>query len=88
MAQVSLRLDDEIYKGLERASKKLHLRRSDIIRIALADFLKNADIVAGKDEAPIYERLKPFLGVTNSGISDLSSNPKHLADRIKKGARR
>ena len=88
MTQVSVRLDDEISEGLEKASEKLHIRRSDVIRMALAEFLKNAGILEEEDDTSIYERLKPFIGVTDSGISDLSTNPKHLAERMKKAARR
>ena len=88
MIQVSVRLDDEISDGLEKASEKLHVRRSDVIRMALAEFLKNAGIIEEEDNTSIYDRLKPFIGVTSSGISDLSTNPKHLAERIKKSARR
>lgn len=76
MTQVSVRLDDKISEGLKKASEKLHIRRSDIIRMALAEFLKNAGIMEEEDNTSIYDRLKPFIGVTHSGIKDLSTNPK------------
>ena len=88
MTQVSIRIDERTNKGLGKAAEKLHIRKSDVIRIALADFLQKTGISEGGEGSSIYDRLKPFIGVSDSGISDLSTHPKHLAKRMKKATKR
>ena len=50
MTQVSIRIDDKTNKGLGKAAEKLHVRKSDIIRMALADFLKKTGVSDSSDE--------------------------------------
>ena len=88
MTQISIRLDDETSLSLGKAAKNLHIRRSDIIRMALSDFLKKKGISEDNEELSIYDSLKSFIGVTDSNIPDLSTNPKHLLKKIKKAAKR
>lgn len=83
-SQLTVRLSDDLDEGLSVLSKKLRLKRSDIIRIALERFLEEFE---GKKEEKPYEKVKNLIGSISSGISDLGeSHRKYLLKQFKKHA--
>ncbi len=64
--------------------EKLHLKRADIVRMALEKFVKQAE---GEEESSPYDRVKSLLGSVSSGISDLGeSHHEHLLRKFKRHA--
>ncbi len=78
--QLTLRLSEDLADKLEQASKRLHRKRSEVIRLALEQFL---DIAI--DAKPI-ERVRDLLGSIESGIPDLGQrHRKYLVKRLRHG---
>jgi predicted DNA-binding protein len=83
-SQLTVRLSNDIDEGLSLLAKKLRLKRSDIVRMALERFLEEFE---GKEEAKPYEKVKNLIGSISSGISDLGeSHRKHLLKQFKRHA--
>lgn len=82
--QLTVRLTDELVEGIAIISRKLHRKRSDLVRMALERFIR--ETTEGEDERP-YERVKDLLGSLESGIADLGSNHRqHLMARLRRDA--
>lgn len=80
--QITVRLPEGLNKEIYGMAKRLHLKRSDIVRMALERFVKGME--AEKHELP-YDRVKKLIGSVASGLSDLGeSHRKYLTERIKK----
>ncbi len=72
--QLTVRMPDEYTKKLNLLSKKMGLKRSDIVRLALKRFLdENSE---GNDQLP-FEKVRAILGVAESGIKDLGQRHRH-----------
>lgn len=83
-SQLTVRLSEDLDKGISNLARKLHLKRSDIVRIALERFLGESQ---GEEESKPYEKVKDLIGNIASGISDLgSAHREHLLRKIKKHA--
>ena len=54
-AQLTIRLPDTLEKDIAMLARKLRLKRSDIVRIALERFVQQA---AGENENSPYDRVK------------------------------
>lgn len=82
--QLTVRLPEDLSKGIRVMAKRLRLKRSDIVRLALERFLKES---SGEREERPYERVKHLLGKYNSGLPDLGqSHRKYIIERIKRRA--
>lgn len=80
--QLSVRIPQKLEKETSVLAKKLHLRRSDIVRMALQRFL---DETGFDNTVKPYDRVKHLLGAFSSGIPDLGeSHRKHLLKKLKK----
>ena len=80
MEQMTIRLQKSDMIKIERLSKKLGLKKSDITRMAIKKFLENS---TGPEKAP-FESARHLIGVAHSGIPDLGANHRrHLVDKIK-----
>ena len=80
-SQLTVRLPDNLEREISNYAKRLHLKRSDIVRIALERFLKETE-----EQSP-YERASNLIGAVESGVSDLGqSHRKHLLKKLKKHA--
>lgn len=80
--QLTVRLPERLEMGVTGLAKKLHLKRSDIVRMALERLVQQE--AEGPDARP-FDRVQHLLGSVESGIADLGScHRKHLADRKKK----
>jgi len=83
-SQLTVRLPDSLENSLSILAKKLHLKRADIVRMALESFIKQAE---GNEESSPYDRVKSLLGSVSSGISDLGeSHREHLLRKFKRHA--
>jgi len=80
--QLTVRMPDEYQTTLDRLTKNMGLKRSDIVRMALKHFFEE------HPEAPALtpvEKVRHLLGVVESGVKDLGKN--HRAYLIKKLSR-
>jgi hypothetical protein len=83
-SQLTVRLTDDLDKGVAALAKKLHLKRADIVRMALQKFLEG---VEREEELRPYEKVRGLLGSLQSGISDLGeSHREHLLKKFRKHA--
>lgn len=66
MAQLTIRIPDELNRALEAAAARLHRKRGEVVRMALRRFL-------GLDGSgtPAH-RVRDLLGSVESGIPDLA----------------
>jgi len=79
-AQLTLRLPGALNEKLERSAKRLKRKRSDVVRLALEQFLETAPEIR-----PI-ERVRDLLGRVESGVPDLGQNHReHLIRRLRRG---
>ena len=80
-AQLTLRLPADLASKLETAARRLNRKRSDVVRLALGQFLEG-DVAPGR---PV-ERVRDLLGSVQSGVSDLGSRHReHLIARLRRG---
>ena len=81
-SQLTLRLPMELAGKLERSAKRLKRKRSDVVRLALNQFLE-AEPAATR---PV-DRVRDLLGSVESGVSDLGQRHReHLIARLRRGA--
>ena len=79
-SQLSLRLPGVLADKLERSARRLRRKRSDVVRLALEQFLD-----AEPEIRPI-ERVRDLLGRVESGIPDLGQRHReHLIRRLRRG---
>ncbi len=78
--QLTLRLSANLVKRLDRAAKQLQRKRSDVVRLALEQFL------TGQVEAHPIERVRDLLGRIESGKPDLGQrHHEYLVRRLRDG---
>ncbi len=83
-SQLTVRLSDDLEKEISNLSKKLYLKRSDIVRMALEKFLDEFQV---REESKPYEKVKNLIGTVSSGISDLGeAHREHLLKKFKRNA--
>ena len=76
--QVTLRLSDTLMTRLDRAATQLRRNKSDVIRMALEQFL-----AVDADDQP-FERMADLIGSVSSGIPDLGERHReHLVKRLR-----
>jgi hypothetical protein len=82
--QFTVRLPDE-YKGkVSDAARRMGLKKSDIARLALKQFL---DENLEKDSRTPFEKIRHLLGSAESGIKDLGQeHRRHLIAKLRKGS--
>ena len=80
-SQLTIRLPDDLEQDLSSLTKRLRLRRSDIVRMALEKFMTE---LKGGEEMKPYDRVAKLLGTLSSGIPDLGeSHRKYLLTKLK-----
>ncbi len=78
--QLTLRLSADLSERLDLAAKRLARKRSDIVRLALEQFLS-----AQVETRPI-EQVRDLLGSIESGLPDLGQRHReYLMKRVRDG---
>lgn len=76
--QFTLRLSAELAQQLEQAAKRLRRNRSDVVRLALEQFL------AIQVETRPIDRVRDLLGQVESGVPDLGQRHReYLLRRLR-----
>jgi metal-responsive CopG/Arc/MetJ family transcriptional regulator len=79
-SQLTLRLPQALAGKLDRSAKRLRRKRSDVVRLALEQFLE-----AEPETRPI-ERVRDLIGAVESGVPDLGQHHReHLIRRLRRG---
>jgi hypothetical protein len=80
MSQVTVRLPSDLDRDLRLAARRAQRRRSEIVRMALRDYLRPKSLGPG----PAYARVRDLIGSLESGIPDLAERHREYAlDRIR-----
>ena len=78
--QLTLRLPATLAEKLDRSAKRLQRRRSEVVRLALEQFLDSQVPVS-----PV-ERVRDLLGRVESGLPDLGQRHRdYLVRRLRHG---
>lgn len=81
--QLTVRLTPELEEGIEALSRRTRRRRSEIVRLALARFLRE-EAIEGTPSP--YNKVKNLIGKVESGIPDLGeAHRDHLRRRFRRG---
>ncbi len=81
--QLTVRMPDDYTAKLDNLSNKLGLKRSDIVRLALKQFLGED---SEKNPKAPFQRVRHLLGLAESGVKDLGqSHRRYLIQKIGKG---
>ena len=79
-AQLTIRLHEELDRGISEAAKVMKRKRSDIVRMALERFIEEMSLSPGRP----YDRVKKLVGSVHTGVKDLGSNHRsHLMKRFR-----
>ena len=82
--QLTVRMPDEYEKKIELLAKRMGLKRSDIVRMALKQFVEE-NLESGQ-KSP-FQRVSHLLGRAESGIKDLGQRHReYLIQRIRKAS--
>lgn len=80
--QLTIRIPDEYSSRIDKLTKKMGLKKSDIARLALKEFL---DENSTEEEKKPFDKIKHLLGTAESKIEDLGQRHRdYLIQRIKK----
>ena len=80
-SQLTVRIPLSLAAKLEQVARELHRERSDLVRMALEEFLGSRDESL---ETRPYDKVRDLLGSIESGIPDLGQNHrKHLLQPLK-----
>lgn len=82
--QFTIRMPDDYGEKVTALAKKMGLKKSDIARLALKQFVDgNLD----NDQGTPYQKVKHLLGSTKSGINDLGLRHRdHIIEKIRKSS--
>jgi antitoxin component of RelBE/YafQ-DinJ toxin-antitoxin module len=81
--QITIRMPDEHYTQIEKIARQMGLKKSDITRLAIKQFIETNNIP--QSAATPYAKTRHLLGSVESGIPDLGQNHRaHLIKKIKK----
>lgn len=79
-SQVTLRLPANLAADLDRAAKRMRRNRSEVIRLALEQFLASS---AHADDKP-FDRMQDLIGSVESGLPDLGERHRdYLLQRLR-----
>jgi len=83
--QITVRMPNAYGNKLDKLSKQMGMRRSDIIRLAMKQFLEET---SEADRRPPYSKVSHLLGIVESEVKDLGqSHRKYLIQKVRKGSR-
>jgi Arc/MetJ-type ribon-helix-helix transcriptional regulator len=80
--QVTVRLPDELSRALRAASRRMQRRTSDVVRMALQQFLAPAGARRGRPA----DRVRGLIGSLDSGVPDLAEDHRaRILESLKHG---
>lgn len=80
-SQVTVRIPDDLKQALDEASRRMHRKSSDIVRLALRAFLQGTE---DPDSRPA-ERVRSLLGSLESGLPQLAERHReYVIESLKK----
>lgn len=80
-SQLTVRLPDDLARDVTALAKRLRLKRSDVVRMALQKMIRE---LPGEEESSPYERVRDLVGKVSSGIPDLgTAHREHLLRKFK-----
>ncbi len=80
--QLTVRLPEEIGRALRAAAARTHRKSSEIVRLALRDYLGLNGAEAGRPA----DRVRGLLGSIESGTPDLATRSReYLLESIRRG---
>lgn len=81
-AQVTVRLPRELKRRLDQAAGQMERKSSDVVRIALREFLEGRAASATRPA----DKVGPLLGSLRSGVPDLAERQReHILESLKRG---
>jgi metal-responsive CopG/Arc/MetJ family transcriptional regulator len=81
-SQLTVRIPEDLDREVTDAARRLQLKRSDIVRLALVRYLREP---CAEEEVAPYGKVKHLIGSIRSGVSDLGTRHRqHLVSRIKR----
>jgi len=82
--QLTVRVPDEFTQKMDKFSKRMGLKRSDIVRLALKRFLEEEN---EDDHRTPFQRVSHLVGSVESGVKDLGQRHRHyLAQKLRKAS--
>ena len=79
--QLTIRIPDEYSLKIDKLTKKMGLKKSDIARLALKQFLEENSV---EEEEKPFDKIKHLLGSSESKIEDLGQRHRdYLIVKIK-----
>lgn len=82
--QLTVRMPDEYKDRLSELTKKMGLKRSDIVRMAVKQFVEEN---LRSDQRTPFEKVRNLLGTAESGINDLGQRHRdYLIKKIRKAS--
>jgi hypothetical protein len=83
--QITIRMPDDHFNKIDQIAKKLGLKKSDISRIAIKQFI---DSYGDNPEKTPFSKAQHLIGVAESGIPDLGQNHRrYLIEKIKRAGK-
>lgn len=80
--QVTIRLPRDLSEALRVASRRLQRKRSDIVRLALHEYLGTS----AQDRTRPADRVRGLIGSLESGVSDLAEKHRaHIIESLRRG---
>jgi predicted transcriptional regulator len=77
--QLTIRLPEDLSRRLEDAAVRLRRKRSEVVRIALEQFLRGRSDAAGK-------RVDSLIGSLETGVPDLADrHRKYILESLERG---
>ncbi len=83
--QITVRMPDEYEKKLRSVAKRMGLKRSDIVRMAIRSFLEENH---ESDYRTPFQRVAHLLGLVSSGKKDLGQRHRYyLIEKLRSGSK-
>ncbi len=80
-SQLTVRLPEDLKQELDKASRKLNRKPSELVRMALRDFLR----AAPKAGSRAADRVRGLLGSLESGVPDLAERHReYILESLKR----
>lgn len=78
MKTITIKVPEELDARLTKRAKRLGVSKSEVAREAIKRDLEADQSDAVKEEPSAYDLMKDGFGCIDSGVTDLSTNPKHM----------